>query len=53
MADVKLVRMTAPNGSTVRVSEERAESLLAAGYTTAGSDTKSTAKKSSSSKSKK
>ena len=47
MAD--LVKLTAPNGSTVNVSKERAERLLQAGY----SKPKSTAKSSSASKSEK
>ena len=45
----KLVRLTAPNGATVRVSKERAERLLSEGY----SEPKSTAKKASSSKTSK
>lgn len=49
MADDKLVKLTAPNGSTVRVSKERSESLLRAGYISA--EPKTTTRKSSSSKS--
>jgi hypothetical protein len=46
MAD--LVKLTAPNGSTVSVSKERAERLLETGYTKV--ESKTTAKKSSSTK---
>lgn len=46
MAD-KLVRLTAPNGSTVRVSKERAERLLSAG---GYGEPKTSAKKSTSDK---
>ena len=50
-----MARLTAPNGSTVNVSDERAKRLLEQGYTTAKQPTvtSSTARKSSSSKSEK
>ena len=46
-----MARLTAPNGSTVNVSDERAKVLLEQGYTS--TETKSTPKKASSSKSSK
>ena len=48
-----MARLTAPNGSTVNVSDERAKVLLEQGYTSANEKQKSTAKKASSSKTEK
>ncbi len=45
-----MARLTAPNGSTVNVSDERARVLLTQGYTAADEPKKTTAKKASSSK---
>lgn len=47
-----MTRLTAPNGSTVNVSDERAEILLAQGFKAVKSETKTPAKKSASSKKK-
>lgn len=49
-----MARLTAPNGSTVNVSDERAKVLLGQGYKSAekSSSTKSTSSKPSSSSSK-
>lgn len=48
-----MARLTAPNGATVEVSDEKAERLLDQGYETADAKSKAPAKKSASSKSKK
>lgn len=45
-----MARLTAPNGSTVNVSDERAKVLLTQGYV-AAKETKAPAKKATSSKS--
>lgn len=47
-----MARLTAPNGATVNVSDERAKRLLAQGYK-AADEKKAPAKKSAPSKSKK
>lgn len=47
-----MARLTAPNGSTVNVSDERAKVLLTQGYKSAGETKKAPAKKASSSKKK-
>jgi hypothetical protein len=46
-----MARLIAPNGSTVNVSDERAKTLLDQGYKALDERPKSTAKKSSPSKS--